>query len=86
MEKPVGTARRLLVMDPSDEQEGLLIDLAFTRGAGNLQAATLRRVINHVEHADATVRFRCWVWAVGRMLPGLIRRRGEGAELNAYGS
>ena len=86
LEKVVAAARRRLVVDPSDEQEAALIDFAFTCCARNLQVATLRRVINHEEHADATARFRRWVWAAGRMLPGLIRRRGEGAELNAYGS
>ena len=86
MEKAVAAARGRLVVDLSDEQEAALIDFAFTCGAGNLQASTLRRVINHEEHADATAQFRRWVWAAGRKLPGLIRRHGVGAELYAYGS
>ena len=86
MEKAVAAVRRLLVADLFDEQEAALIDFAFDCGAGNLQASTLRCVINHEEHADAPAQFRRWVWAAGRKLPGPIRRRGEGAELYAYGS
>ena len=86
MEKAVAAVWRLIVVDLSDEQEAALIDFAFNCGAGNLQASTLRRVINREEHADAPAQFRRWVWAAGRKLPGLIRRRGEEAELYAYGS
>ena len=54
---------------------------AFNLGAGALQRSTLRRKVNREEHDAVPVEFRRWVWAGGRNLKGLIRRREAEAEL-----
>lgn len=51
-------------------------------GAGALQRSTLRRKVNRGEHSLVPREFRRWVWAGGRRLRGLIRRRE--AEVGLY--
>ena len=80
-----GAVGNLIHVPLTQEQEAALIDFAFNCGAGNLQASTLRRVINREEHDEAPRQFRRWVWAGGRKLGGLIRRRREEAVLYAAG-
>ena len=48
---------------------------AFNLGAGALQRSTLRRKVNREEHGAVPAEFRRWVWAGGRRLKGLVRRR-----------
>lgn len=61
-----------------------LASFTFNLGAGNLQASTLRRVVNLGEHARAPGELSRWVYGGGRRLPGLIRRRK--AEAILYGA
>ncbi len=58
-------------------QREALISFTFNLGSGALQRSTLRRVINRgVEDEEAITReWSRWVWAGGRRLPGLVRRR-----------
>ena len=62
-------------------QEAALIDFTFNCGSGNLQASTLRRVVNRGEYEDAPAQFRRWVYARGVKLPVLVRRRNAEAEM-----
>lgn len=72
-----------LVMAPLTQgQFDALVSFTFNLGAGKLQASTLRRVVNRGEHNAAPAQFRRWVYAAGRMLPGLVRRRE--AEIALY--
>jgi lysozyme len=66
---------RLIHVPLSDGQFDALISFAFNLGAGALQRSTLRRKVNRGEHESVPAEFRRWVWAGGRQLPGLIRRR-----------
>ena len=50
-------------------------------GASAVQASTLHRVINRGDHALAPAQFWRWVYAGGRKLGGLVRRRAAEAEL-----
>ena len=52
-----------------------LRSFAFNLGAGALQRSTLRRKVNREEHDAVPTEFRRWVWAGGRKLKGLVRRR-----------
>lgn len=52
-----------------------LVSFTFNLGAGALQRSTLRRKVNAKEHSDVPFQLSRWVWAGGRKLPGLIRRR-----------
>lgn len=58
-----------------------LASFTFNLGSGALQRSTLRRVINRGEYAAAPAQFLRWVYAGGRKLPGLVRRRMAEATL-----
>lgn len=81
MLKALASVRRLIVVPLTDNGEAALCDFAFNCGAGNLQASTLRRVINREEYDAAPHEFRRWVYARGRRLRGLVRRREAEAAL-----
>ncbi|MEP4379649.1 MAG: lysozyme [Alphaproteobacteria bacterium] len=81
MLRAAASVDRLIDVPLSVEQEAALIDFAFNCGSGNLMASTLRKVINRGEYADAPAQFRRWVFARGRKLAGLVRRREAEAQL-----
>ena len=60
-----------------------LVSFTYNLGAAALQRSRLRRVINRGDYAAAPREFLRWVWAGGRKLPGLVRRRA--AEAGMYG-
>lgn len=72
---------RLISVPLSDGQFDALVSFTFNLGSGALQRSTLRRKINREEHADVPAEFLRWVWAGGRKLKGLIRRREAEAAL-----
>lgn len=66
---------RLISVPLTDGQFDALVSFTFNLGSGALQRSTLRRKINRDEYEDAAAEFIKWVWAGGRKLKGLIRRR-----------
>lgn len=66
---------RLIAVPLSDGQFDALVSFTFNLGAGALQRSTLRRKVNREDHHDVPAEFRKWVWAGGKRLKGLIRRR-----------
>lgn len=72
---------RMVKVPLSDEQSGALASFAFNLGAGALKASTLLRRVNAMEWEDVPYQFSRWVFAGGRKLPGLVRRRAAEAEL-----
>ena len=52
-----------------------LVSFTYNLGGGALQRSTLRRTINREEHRDVQEKFIDWVWAGGRKLKKLVRRR-----------
>jgi lysozyme len=56
-------------------QLGALISFAFNVGGAALQRSTLRQKINDHAHELVPNELRKWVFANGKKLPGLIRRR-----------
>ena len=75
------SVHRLITMPITVCQEAALIDFAFNCGAANLQASTLRRVINRGDYAEAPKQFLRWVYARGVYLRGLARRRQAEADM-----
>lgn len=73
---------RLIAVPLMQGQWDALVSFVFNLGAGRLQASTLRRVVNRGEHAQVPAQLRRWVYAGGRVLPGLVRRRE--AEVRLY--
>ena len=74
---------RLINVSLTDGQFDALVSFTFNLGGGALQRSTLRRKINREEHGEVPVEFRRWVFAGGRRLKGLVRRRA--AEAVLYG-
>ncbi len=83
--KDVQTAERavlrLIDVPLTDGQFDALVSFTFNLGGGALQRSTLRRKVNREEHADVPREFLRWVWAGGRKLRGLVRRREAEAAL-----
>lgn len=63
------------------DQGDALVSFTFNLGSGALQRSTLRRKLNRQEYRLAAKEFSRWVWAGGKKLKGLIRRRQAEAEL-----
>jgi lysozyme len=75
---------RLINVPLTDGQFDALVSFTYNLGGGALQRSTLRRKINREEHADVPEQFMRWIWAGGRKLKGLVRRRA--AETQFYNS
>lgn len=72
---------RLIAVALRQNQFDALVSFTFNLGAGALQRSRLRRVINCGEHEAVPAELMRWVWAGGRKLPGLVRRRAAEAAL-----
>ena len=66
---------RLINVPLTDGQFDSLVSFTYNLGGGALQRSTLRRKINREEHGEVPEQFMRWVWAGGRKLKGLVRRR-----------
>lgn len=75
---------RLINVPLTDGQFDALVSFTYNLGSGALQRSTLRRKINREEHAEVPEQFMRWVWAGGRKLKGLVRRRAAESDLYAY--
>lgn len=65
-----------LIHEPlSQSQFDALVSFTFNLGSGALQRSTLRRKINGGYHHEVPQELLRWVWAGGRKLRGLVRRR-----------
>ncbi|MEW7978447.1 MAG: lysozyme [Candidatus Sedimenticola endophacoides] len=73
---------RLIDVPLTDGQFDALVSFTFNLGGGALQRSTLRRKVNREEHEEVPAQFKRWVWAGGRRLKGLARRRA--VEAAAY--
>lgn len=73
--------RRLIQAPLIQGQFDSLVSFTYNLGGGALQRSTLRRVINRGHHHEVPRQLRRWVWAGGRKLKGLVRRREAEAEL-----
>ena len=68
----------VLATEPQ-ERLAAIVDFTFNLGAGRLQASTLRRRVNLRDWAGAAQELRLWVYGGGKVLPGLVLRRGAEA-------
>lgn len=66
----------------TQNQFDALVSFTFNLGSGALQHSTLRRVINRGEDEAVGSQWMRFVWAGGRKVAGLMRRRA--AELALY--
>lgn len=73
--------RKLVKVDLNDNQAQALVSFIFNVGAGAFEKSTLLRKLNQKDYAGASDEFGKWVYAKGKKLPGLIRRRKAEREL-----
>ncbi len=66
---------RLVRVTLTDGQFDVLVSFTFNLGSGSLQRSTLRHKVNHEEHDEVQEQFLRCIWAGGRRLRGLVRRR-----------
>lgn len=59
----------------TDPQYAALVSFTFNVGGAALQRSTLRMKINRLEYQDAAQEFFKWIYAGGRKIPALMRRR-----------
>lgn len=75
---------RLIQAPLTQNQFDALVSFTFNLGAGALQRSTLRRKINRHHHEEAPNELMRWVFAGGRRLLGLVKRRRAEALLYSY--
>lgn len=74
--------QNLITIPLRQNQFDALVCFTFNLGSGTLQRSTLRRVINRGDEDEVAGQWMRFVWAGGRKLSGLVRRRE--AELALY--
>ncbi len=74
-------AIRLCPGADTPERLAALADFAFNLGEGALRGSTLRRKVNAGQWDEVPEQLGRWVYAGGRRLAGLVRRRQAEAEL-----
>lgn len=72
---------RLIAVPLSPDEKAALTDFVFNLGAGSLKASTLRRWLNDGEYDEVPAQLMRWVFAGGRKLVGLVRRRSAECEV-----
>lgn len=76
------TVLRLVRHRLNQNQFDALVSFVFNVGAGNFQGSTLLKKINeNPRDHDIKAQFKRWVYANKKVLPGLVIRRSEEAEL-----
>ena len=68
---------RILKFPLEDGQYNALSSFVFNLGSAALKSSTLRRKINRGDYIGAANDFPRWIWAGGRRLKGLIKRRND---------
>jgi lysozyme len=59
----------------NDDQFAALVSFTFNLGPAALQRSVLRQKINYGYYDDAAEEFLKWIYAGGRKMMGLVRRR-----------
>jgi len=62
-------------------QKIALLSFVYNLGIGNFKTSTLLRKLNHHQFEEAANEFKKWVYAGGKELAGLVKRRKAEAEL-----
>ena len=72
----------LIEVDLNDNQFSALISFTFNLGANNLKKSTLRRKLNEGKpNEEVANEFLKWVYAGGKLVKGLVRRRNAERDL-----
>lgn len=77
--------RGLVRVPLTQAQFDALVSFTYNVGEGNLAASTLLRLLNSNDYASVPEQFNRFVYASGRKLAGLVKRRAAEAKLFATG-
>jgi lysozyme len=69
--------KRLVTVPITQEQYDALVSFTFNLGEGSLRRSALLAKLNAGDCLGAGAEFPKWVYAGGRVLPGLVRRRAD---------
>lgn len=72
---------RLITRKLTQNQFDSLVSFCYNLGSGALQRSTLRMKCNRMEDDQVPAEFLKWVYAGGKKLSGLVRRRAAEAGL-----
>lgn len=67
---------RLVKVEITQDQFDALVDFAFNVGSGALEKSTLLKKLNAGDYIGAAGEFDKWIFADGKVLSGLVKRRG----------
>lgn len=59
----------------NDNQFSALVSFTYNLGGGALQRSTIRQKINYGLYQEASDDLLKWIYAKGKILPGLVKRR-----------
>lgn len=62
-------------------QEAALISFTYNVGVGNLRTSTLAKLFNEGKYTEGCKQMLRWVYAGGKKLPGLVKRRQQETEV-----
>ena len=75
------TVNNLVNVPLNQGQFDALVSFCYNLGTGNLKKSTLLKLINKKDYIGAAEQFDRWVYASGKKLPGLVKRRTAEKEL-----
>lgn len=76
MGKFMAGVRRLVLVKLQPNELGALTSFAYNVGLRKFERSTLLRLLNAGNKQAAAGQFKSWVMADGKVLQGLVRRRG----------
>jgi len=66
---------RLVKVDVNANELGAYTDFVYNAGSGNFASSTMLKKLNAGDHAGACAELKRWVYANGKVLAGLVKRR-----------
>ena len=75
------TVNNLVNVPLNQCQFDALVSFCYNLGSGNLKSSTLLKLLNKGDYNGAADQFERWVYAGGKKLPGLVKRRIAEKEL-----
>ena len=75
------TVNNLVNVPLNQNQFDALVSFCYNLGTGNLKKSTLLKLLNKQDYLGAAEQFDRWVYAGGKKLSGLVKRRAAEKEL-----
>lgn len=75
------TVNNLVNVSLNQNQFDALVSFCYNLGSGNLKKSTLLKELNKGNYKEAAEQFDRWIYAGGKKLTGLVRRRAAEKEL-----